>query len=224
LVARYSAGGGWCFGCHKTDKPDKLSMFEQPEEEEGVVLPFDLCNDFPPHVLEWVGKYHVTVGEMLKYEWKYSPTVDQLLFIFNRSPLLEIGTSGIGCVQGRNFRKGSRKYFNSGSVSEVLPLFQGPDHSRSCVVVEDALSAARIARLSSSLACLGSYLPARKIMALWALNFRHLVVWLDADKYKEALEIADMAKWIGMTTQVVYTEKDPKEYLDTEIEEYLQHK
>ena len=88
-------------------------------------------------------------------------------------------------------------------------------------MVEDAVSAAKIARQSDAMPCLGSYLPARKIMALKALNYEHLLVWLDADKLKEAREIEDMAKWVGLSARTIYTALDPKEYSDNEIKEYL---
>lgn len=82
------------------------------------------------------------------------------------------------------------------------------------------VSAARIARQSDAMPCLGSHLPVKKIVALNRL-YESLVVWLDYDKFKEAMDIANKAKWIGMDARVVQTEKDPKEYSDEDIANYL---
>lgn len=171
--------------------------------------------------MSWLSKYGISVGEAIKHGWKYSPYWDQLTFIFKD----EGGT--VRCTQARNFRKGSsRKYYNQGNPKDVLPIFSAicPSSSKTLVVVEDAVSAARIAATSDAMPCLGSYLPAKKIVALKGLKYAELVVWLDHDKLKEARHIAQMAKWLGMATKVVHTELDPKEYSDTEIQEYLGEK
>jgi hypothetical protein len=155
------------------------------------------------------------VGEAIKHGWKYSPYWDQLVFIFND----EEGNPA--CVQARNFRKGAKtKYYNQGSPSEVLPIFRpvsGSLSGDSLVVVEDAVSAARIASSCPSMPCLGSYLPSHKLMALKRLKFTKLITWLDSDKLKESREIAQRAKWLGFDTKVVYTEDDPKCYSNEEI-------
>jgi hypothetical protein len=180
-------------------------------------------------VVEWLDKYGISVSEGIKHGWKYSPYWDQLVFIFND------GEGGVACTQARNFNKeraAKRKYYNQGSPKDVLPIFRrgggevsSPilegSRNRTLVVVEDAVSAAKISRQIDAMPCLGSYLPARKIMALKALNYEQLLVWLDADKLKEAREIEDMAKWVGLSARTIYTELDPKEYSDKEIYEYL---
>lgn len=164
------------------------------------------------------------MAEGIKHGWKYSPKWDQLVFIFND------GEGGVACTQARNFnpeRAAKRKYYNSGSPKDVLPIFSSSREleaslRRVLVVVEDAVSAAKISRQCDAMPCLGSYLPARKIMALKALNYETLLVWLDADKLREAREIENLAKWIGLSSRTIYTEKDPKEYSDDEIRKTLE--
>lgn len=218
--AHYDDGSTFCFGCHDSSKRTHIPKAKEKEDDgEGVLtLPDDLCFDFPQHVIEWLKKYDITIEEAIKHGWKYSPYWDQLTFIFVD------GEGAVTCSQARNFRQPiKRKYYNQGSPKDVLPIFYSPQSVRKVlVVVEDAVSAARIARLSDAMPCLGSYLPARKLVALKCLGYEHLVVWLDSDKLNEAREIAQMGKWIGFNTKVVYTELDPKEYSDKEISEYLQ--
>lgn len=214
-LARYEDGSAWCFGCHYREKADRIPVFSAEkavlEEDSVVSLPQDACNDFPPHVVTWLGKYNISVQEALKHGWKYSPYWDQLLFPFYKEGTLTV-------LQARNFRAGAKtKYYNQGSPADVLPVFGACAGARTLVVVEDAVSAARIARQRPSMPCLGSYLPASKIIALKGLKYEKLLVWLDSDKLAEAREIETKAKWIGLAARTIYTELDPKEYSDDEI-------
>jgi hypothetical protein len=166
-------------------------------------------------VVEWLARYDVSVAEALKHGWKYSPKYDQLVFNFCDEE------GNVLVSQARNFRAGAKtKYFNQGSPADVLPIFFGPTGGRSLVIVEDAVSAAKIARQCDAMPCLGSYLPAKKLARLRPF-YEFLVIWLDADKLREAREMAYMAKWIGFSTKVVHTELDPKEYSNDEIAGYL---
>jgi hypothetical protein len=218
--AHYSDGSTWCWGCHSYSSATDSKFIHANEthsqlKEEYVSLQPDLCFDYPGHVVSWLARYGISVGEAIKHGWKYSPYWDQLVFIFND----EEGNPA--CVQARNFRKGAKtKYYNQGSPSEVLPIFRpvsGSLSGDSLVVVEDAVSAARIASSCPSMPCLGSYLPSHKLMALKRLKFTKLITWLDSDKLKESREIAQRAKWLGFDTKVVYTEDDPKCYSNEEI-------
>lgn len=201
------------------------SKFNPREQKEyqSVTISDDLCSDFPRHVVEWLARYDISVSEAISHGWKYSPKYDQLVFNFAGSD----GT--ILCSQARNFRAGAKtkdgralpKYFNQGSPADVLPIFSSGNDNRRLVVVEDAVSAAKIARQNDAMPCLGSYLPAKKLTRLRPF-YESLIVWLDEDKLKEAREMAQMAKWLGFSTKVVYTELDPKEYSNEAIKGFLQ--
>lgn len=217
----YDDGSAWCFGCHFYQASHHVPSFHAEKEEGEIKLPEDISITFPQHVVEWLAEYDIKIEEARKWGWLYSPYWDQLVFPF-------YGEETELCMwQGRNFREGARKYYNQGTPADLLPIFRGPpalggcdERCRQLVVVEDAVSAAKIARQSDAMPCLGSHLPARKIMRLKPF-YEFLVVWLDADKLKEARHIAELAKWIGFRTKVVHTPLDPKEYNDTQIKEYL---
>lgn len=234
-LGRYSDGSAWCFACHYKEPRSGNSsvLHNEVKEVKNVTVSDDLCNDFPRHVVEWLARYDVSVVEAIRHGWKYSPKWDQLVFNFTD------GEGEILFTQARNFREGAKtKYFNQGSPADVLPIFRrssgnGIEGSsseklrgnaaispRTLVVVEDAVSAARISRQCDAMPCLGSYLPAKKISRLRPF-YEFLIAWLDEDKLKEAREIAQMAKWIGLSTKVVYTKLDPKEYSDEQIYAYL---
>jgi len=232
-LGRYSDGSAWCFGCHYVERRNRLDSNFSPTLQIPAVEQPDLCFDFPEHVVNWLGKYDISVAEAIKHGWKYSPRWDQLVFTFRDEE------GNIACTQARNFRPGAKqKYYNQGSPANTLPIFYGPkkqrtvvvvedavsaahQHPRTLVVVEDAVSAAKIARQCDAMPCLGSYLPSHKLVALKGLEFEELIVWLDSDKLKEAREIAQRAKWLGFNSRVVYTKLDPKEYSDVEIKQFL---
>jgi hypothetical protein len=249
-LGRYSDGSAWCFGCAKLiERADRVDFSQYTKKEvqinDELQLPDDLVFDYPGHVVAWLARYHLSVAEGIKHGWKYSPKWDQLVFIFKDSE------GKVACIQARNFNKeraARQKYYNQGSPKDVLPIFRrqllgddGGTFPKRLVVVEDAVSAARITAAGPlegpgatrgsgtcldaswwhAMPCLGSYLPLKKIVALKSLKYEQLLVWLDSDKLKEAREIEQRAKWIGLSARTIYTEKDPKEYTDDEIREIL---
>ena len=234
-LGRYSDGSAWCFACHYRESKSGSSnvLHGEVKEVKRVQRTDDLCNDFPRHVVEWLSRYDVSVVEALKHGWKYSPYWDQLVFQWADED------GEILFTQARNFRAGAKtKYFNQGTPADVLPIFRRPSgdgnqssggeklggnanlSARTLVVVEDAVSAARIARQCDAMPCLGSYLPVKKLARLKPF-YETLILWLDEDKLKESREIAQNAKWLGFATKVVYTELDPKEYSDEELAKWL---
>lgn len=214
-VALYSDGGRYCFGCGWSNKADRFI----PEVEcavNDIQLDADLGFDYPRHVVEWLDKYGITVAEGLKHGWKYTPSRDQLVFIFRDE------NGRVELTQARNFSGApKRKYFTQGSVASLLPVFHSPLDTGKLVIVEDILSAAKISRQCSAIPCLGSHMPKNKLKAL-RLFYNVLYVWLDADKLNDARALADQAKWLGFKTRVIYTPLDPKEYSNAEIAEQLQ--
>jgi hypothetical protein len=215
-LARYSDGSAWCYAGHgMLEKADQIPI-DSKQEKQDVQLDVDLCCDFPRHVVQWLARYGISVSEAIEHGWKYSPYRDQLVFIFKDQ------YGNISCTQARNFSTAAkRKYFNQGDANSTLPIFQCKHPSTKIVIVEDAVSAAKVGRQIDSMPCLGSHLSKKKLNALRLLGYEHLVVWLDEDKLKEAMMIADQAKWLGFTTQVVHTPLDPKEYDDGEINGYV---
>lgn len=220
-LARYSDGSAWCYAGHgMLEKADKIPVINAEwQEKPDVQLDLDLCNDFPRHVVQWLERYGISVQEAIAHGWKYSPYRDQLVFIFKD----EYGN--VSCTQARNFSPtAKRKYFNQGDASATLPIFRSSvsgNGARKIAVVEDAVSAAKIGRQVDSIPCLGSHLSKAKLNALRLLGYEHLIMWLDADKLKEAMKIADQAKWLGFTTKVIHTPLDPKEYDDCEINGFV---
>lgn len=89
------------------------------------------------------------------------------------------------------------------------------------VVVEDPVSAIRVAEaVSDAMPLLGSHLATKRLNAVAGL-YSSVVFWLDSNKLKESRAMAERAKLIGMTARTIYTELDPKCYTNEQIKEYL---
>lgn len=256
-LARYADGSAWCFGgCGYREKANRVPVYNQQlteKYEDVIILDQDLGNEYPDHVVAWLNSYGITVREALSHGWKYSPTRDQLVFIWYD----EAGNPTLS--QARNFWSGAKvKYFTQGSVEQILPIFRRTEgragetsptvvvveeasqiprlfkvlsdvkrdqalHTsrRALVIVEDVVSAAKISRQASAMPCLGSTLSNSRLTRLRAF-YGLLGVWLDADKWTNAVDIANRAKLLGFETKVIYTEKDPKCYENDYIASRIQ--
>jgi len=211
-LGRYSDGGAFCFGCHYRERGDSRAVHSSDPVGDSIHLP-DVSTSFSPAVVAWLAQYDISVPEALKWGWRYNTKDDQLIFPFYGQP------NELLLYQARNFSR-KPKYYNKGSVADVLPIFHSGRPSPALVVVEDCVSAAKIARINDAMPLLGSHLPATKLMRLKGL-YKGLVLWLDSDKLKEAREMETMARFVGFDAKTIYTELDPKEYNVDEIKELL---
>jgi hypothetical protein len=169
--------------------------------------------------VEWLSTYGIEIPEALSRGLRWREETQQLLFPLRNE------TGRMVCVQARNFGAywaGKAKYLNYGSREEALEIYQTPGkQSNQLVLTEDACSAIKVSRQCPAMPVLGVSLSKNKLLRIQRLGYTSLVVWLDRDKWKEAREIADMAKWLGLSATSVLTDLDPKEYSDKEIERFL---
>ncbi len=92
---------------------------------------------------------------------------------------------------------------------------------RTVVITEDKLSAMKVSNVSDAIPALGTTFQTHKLIELMKRGYQTIVVWLDSDKWREAREISDQCKWVGLSSKTVLTPLDPKEYGNTQIMEYL---
>lgn len=171
--------------------------------------------------MDWLRKYDIGIQEAIQRKVRWSTSRQQLVFLFGNS-----------VWQARNFNESARtKYFTQGEVNDHLPIYFAvppsdiPDtvRARSLLVVdgspstsvlflvEDAVSAIKIARQFDAMPLLGSSISHKKLARIEKF-YNSVVFWLDADKFKEAQGLSTSAKLVGLNSRVVYTELDPKEY------------
>lgn len=220
--ALYADGGEFCFSCCAY-KPAHGTVPWAVKEVEPVevtlALPDDANYNFPPKCIEWFQQYDVNVEEIIKYGILWSEKKQQLLFSFNKIS----DPHTLGCIQARSFANHiTRKYINQGKVDDVLPIFYAKEPSNPIVLVEDAISALKVARVYDAMPLLGSHIPYHKVLALKNSGHREVVVWLDHDKYTTAMEICEKFQLVGVKTRVICTDLDPKCYTTTTIRRHIE--
>lgn len=221
-LGRYDDGSAWCFGCHYHESATHAPMRHMGSiggkiEKYHHALPEDASTHYGQSAVEWLASFHLDVPTAIRREVVWSPSREQLIF--------KLGN----CWQARNFneeRKKKGKNFTSGDVNECLHIYTGQSDGQPLrlVLVEDPVSAIRIAEsggTSDALPLLGSHLATARLNAVARL-YTDLVFWLDSDKYKEAQAMADKARYMGLSTRVVWTELDPKCYTNKQLMEILQ--
>lgn len=177
---------------------------------------------FSEDALNWIQKYDVEVTSLLRYNVGYSAKYNQIIY-----PWYD-GTGRVIAWQGRNLTEGKNKYFTTGKIDLLLPIYHASPNSRELVIVEDCLSAIKIASrrglngpTSDAMPCLGSQVSPQKIKRLAGLYSR-VWIWLDGNMLDSSLKMCKRFSMLGVHAIPVYTPLDPKEYSVEEIQERLQ--
>lgn len=228
-LARYADGSAWCFGCEHYEPPDGRRNIHTTVKKDKAVAgpPADCGVDFSPTALEWLGKYDIKYEEAIKRKIRWSNHWQQLVFLMD-----------MGIWQARNFSPTAKtKYFTQGNVNDHLPIYHpvfdcaangstlngdvlgvGRQHSpKTLILVEDCISAIKIARQTDAMPLLGSSISKEKLARINKF-YSGVIFWLDADKYNQAKGLSTTAKFLGLDSRAIYTARDPKEYDDKTIE------
>lgn len=197
-------------------------------------LPHDLelrLPHWPIEALKWVSKYGITTDELDINSIGYSNSwMGVVLPVFDTKGRLV-------CTQTRRFswshteiaRGQTKKYdttiLQGTQKSERLfiPRHRGPDlpdRPNTLVLVEDILSSIKIDRVTDAMALLGTSLPKEKYLTL-GTKYDKIVIWLDNDNpqvRKSQSKIKRRLELFCPDVQIIYTERDPKEHTQKEIE------
>jgi hypothetical protein len=203
-LGRFSDGGAYCWSCQYREGPTRAS--KPPSKAKTIVYRY-WDPTLPKKNALWLDKYDLTLEE--KSAFRYNPESDRHLY-----PVYQNGK----CI-----------FYEERSVDpEVVPktLQYGtkPIHIMGrgsvLVIVEDVVSAMKVSRHAKAMPLWGSSLPYEWIPYIKGQNCP-LVVWLDDDKYAQAIDIARRMRLIGIESSVIRTLKDPKELDDKEIKKML---
>lgn len=220
-LGRYADGSAWCFGCRYYERPNgrvdprvRETLKSAPKDYSDP--PDDLSLDFSAEAAAWLSQYGLTLEELKERGVRYSPSKNQIIFVM-----------GQGIWQARNFGEYAkkRKYFTQGEVNDHLSVYtyggNSPCvHTGTLVLVEDCVSAIKVARQCDAMPLLGSSISYKKLERINHL-YDSVVFWLDADKFKEAQGLSTRGSLLGLSSRVIFTQLDPKEYDDETILELL---
>ena len=218
-LGRYSDGSAFCFGCHYVERAT-ISPFvterngKNETPSDGIRFPEDASRVLDGGGREWLAKYGLDGASVIRANLHWSDSWQQLLFPFYDEQ------GHLCCIQARNFnpkRASKAKYYNVGDKSQHCTYYGNTD---TVVLVEDCVSAIKVGMVETGFPLLGTSIP-RERLAWLANRFKRIVVWLDRDKWREAREIADSARLLGVLSNTVFTENDPKIYSLEEIKDIL---
>lgn len=214
--AHYSDGSEFCFSCQDVSYPTDAPWAIKPVPEVPWELkePHDASYNYAKVALDWCAQYEITGKELQRHNIKWSPSREQLLQIYSNY----FDAKQIGCIQARNFKKdASTRYYNAGDVNKVVPIYYSASRFDYLVLVEDAMSAIKVSRQFDAMPLLGSTLTYEKIMILKHSGRSKLFIWLDHDKYNNALTLSERFQNIGVPTEAICTDLDPKMYDNFQI-------
>ncbi len=208
--------GYWCFGCSKLEpKTDTQSLRDKLNRqlESDVSMTSSVLStikEIPQKGMQWLLKYGISSEEIAKYGISWEPARKLLVLINSKT-----------YWQARNFGFGHIKYISNGM--KPLTVYGEGD---TIVVVEDVLSAIKIARCRYEKICasplLGSSMS-KQTMSQLTKQYATVHVWLDRDKAKQAILIRNKLRASGVKSKAIITPKDPKEYTKTEILSWLKN-
>jgi len=215
----YDDGSKWCFGCHYYEGREASKFV--PTAVGGTPKTRSLDNgleggiSFPQEVITYLLRFSISVPEAWANNARWKPSTRALCFLY-----YDIDGK-LCCVQERSFSGNPKtpKYLTSGSSYEAFDLVG--TKGKNVVITEDKLSAIVVGRVCDASPALGTTYQQWKLLELFKRGYRHVYVWLDADKWREGREICEKAQWIGMSATAILTELDPKCYSSDEIAGYL---
>ena len=204
----------WCFGCgFYEEKTDLMSLRERlagtnykPVYMESLAF----TKHIPKKAMKWLLQNRINLKEIEEYN---------ILWCQDNETLILVHTDEYW--QGRHFGNYGMKYLSKGK--KPLTIYGDSDI---IILVEDVLSAIKIARLSPeycAMPLLGSSLSTEHEEKL-RNKFNTIHVWLDRDKAKQGIKISRNLKQKGITSRTIITDLDPKEYKEGEIKSWLKNR
>lgn len=186
--------------------------------QRDLCLPEDFSHDIPAEALSWLWRFGILSSEITSNHMGYSSKLQRLILpIYNDNSLAywigrfiptmklrrSVNTSKYLCVRGYGRKD----------------IYYRVDHpgDSSIVVVEDILSAIKVARHNSTLALLHARITPRIIGKVLS-GYSTIKLWLDPDKEAHMFESVLRYRSLGYDVRAIFTAKDPKYYNDEQIE------
>jgi len=225
----------YCFSCgfHEGDTSrSKMRRFAEKVNggsneipQCGIAYPEDATEDIRHDALTWVKSYGITNYEISYNNFLWSERKELLIFPFYGS-VTGIGHNDLIAWQGRYFGpyKEYPKYVTYGIRQDVFnycyPLGFNIFDDTTLVIVEDLISAIKVSRHVSTIPLFSSDANKYQLFKM-AHYYKHAIIWLDPDKHQHAIKLKQRAESFFTSVRVVLSDKDPKDYTDKEIINYV---
>ena len=197
---------------------DNLYNGEEPEDgsqcaQQSSAVP---KGEWSNHATGWVKRYGITDAEIERFKIGYHLPTGRVCLPVYRGRVL------IGYQLRDVVGDTDTKYLTEKMGAKTL-LFRVRNGKRTCVIVEDMLSAIKVGRQVDTAAMLGSSLN-HEIIAKLASEYDEVIIWMDNDnivikrKQNEYKSLLDM---LCKSARIIRTSRDPKDYTDEEIRREL---
>lgn len=230
-LAIYSDGHKYCFKCGyyqpgTTRQIVKSKLTKDQASYYGHISnsPYShlslpdatLTYKLPTHAEAWLAKYEISQEEIRRYAMCYDTHRDLLILpTYHGNHLV----SYTGRYMGSDPKH--PKYISKGYKHTYMHVF-GPTVSANSPVifVEDFISAIKVGRQFTTVPLFGTSISTRWFISV-SLVTTCLRFWLDFNASLTAINVANRARqWVADSGTIV-TEKDPKDYNDKEINEFV---
>lgn len=201
-LGRYSDGSAFCFGgCGYYEKPK-----HKPQNIKKETKTFELTDKIPTIYKNHMKNYITPKAEQ---HFKYNEKYDRLTFKYN------------DYYEHRSLSE-KPKTISNGVKPNVIFYDSEPSTSvhNTLVVVEDIFSCLKISSIPFPSFCLFGSNPSLSQKLYIVKHCKELIIWLDYDKYEEAIKLQrEFNNWVS--TSVIHTQKDPKDYETYDLKIYL---
>jgi hypothetical protein len=220
LILYGDGGGAFCFSCGYFESETLGNRIRTKREQntdtvgEAPRKPLNLPEDIEllprtsPGYL-WLSQYLDKIpADMLwstKQQWLIFP-------YFMEGQLV--------AWQARDF-SGKRKWLTFGKPSELLYVLSKKQENSHLYLVEDIVSAMKIRDNGGTASPLfGARVGLKRFMFL-ASKYKAITLWLDPDKRRESVAEVQAATRIGIDARVQFSDLDPKELRNDELQKIL---
>jgi len=220
----YSDGSCYCFSCGYTKSSKGIERLKEATQKGDTILaspiylPGDSTLELPGLARDYLRNYSLTEEDINVNRIMWSEQYQRVIF-----PYFDGG--GLLGWQGRYLgsNSGKGKWFSQGDLKDILHICETArthHDQRSIVLVEDIISAIRVGHTNPAAPLFGSHLSTKTALRYNKL-YDNIILWLDKDKELYSIKVAQQLRAMGIPCRSVITDKDPKEYSDTEIVDIL---
>lgn len=219
----YSDGSVYCFKCgYYIPSSNSKKAFEIIREnrnnsnEKSIYIPEDSISTLPKLASDYLNKYEITQHDIDNNCILWSESWSRIIFPYFTDDM------NLFAWQGRYIGQEKKsKWFSQGNLQSNIVVV-GNQKSNVCILVEDIISAIKVGHLAKYAVSplFGSHLSTERLLQLHTF-YDTLIIWMDPDMKLKSSAYAKQARELGFDLHVIFSDKDPKEYSDAEIEVYL---
>lgn len=200
----YSDGSAHCFACSYHKFPNAWFTKTIEEKHDTTVLPSTFTREVPQHAWRWLLQF----GLGYKY-WQpfvgWSEKDSRLVFTVGNPTEFSVGR-----FLPREPRDDKRKWFVWGDCHKTPHVIGDYQQSNVVVLVEDVISAHKVAAITSCIPLFGTNIFSAVIPVLRHIGLP-IVIWLDNDQSHTMNKKAyNLYLLTGLSVSYISTELDPK--------------